>query len=51
VISKWLLAKLEWKAVCGESVRRETGESNPCRRQEKLEGGLLGHPPYPMVKA
>jgi len=32
------------------SVRRETGEPNPCRRQEKLEGRLLGHPPYPMVK-
>ena len=25
-----------------ESGRRETGESNPCRRQEKLGGRLLG---------
>ena len=33
-----------------EIVRRETGESNPCRRQEKFGGILLGHPSYLMAK-
>ncbi len=31
-------------------MRRESGESNPCLRQEELEEILLGHQSYRMVK-
>lgn len=36
--------------MCGETVRRESGELNTCCRQEELEEILLGHQPYRMVK-
>src|SRR4051812_45140370 len=38
-------------AGCGETVRRENGESNPCRRQGKPGEVLPGQPSYPKVKA
>ena len=34
-----------------EIVRRENGESNPCRRQGKPGEVLPGQPSYPKVKA
>lgn len=36
--------------MCGETVRRESGELNTCCRQEELEEILLGHQPHRMVK-
>ena len=36
--------------MCGATVRRESGESNPCRRQGKLGEMLPGHRSYRMVK-
>jgi hypothetical protein len=41
----------ERRAVCIERVRRENGESNPCRRQGKPGEVLPGQPSYPKVKA
>ena len=37
--------------MCGATVRRENGGSNPCRRQEKLGKMFLGRRSYRMVKA
>jgi len=37
--------------VCGATVRRESGGSNTCRRQEKLGKMFLGHRSYRMAKA
>jgi hypothetical protein len=37
--------------VCGATVRRESGESNTCRRQEKLGKMFLGRRSYRMAKA
>ncbi len=39
------------RAGCSERVRRENGESNPCRRQGKPGEVLPGQPSYPKVKA
>lgn len=36
--------------MCGETVRRESGELNSCYRQEELGEILLGQQPYRMVK-
>ena len=36
--------------MCRETVRRESGGSNPCRRQGKLGEMLPGHRSYRMVK-
>jgi hypothetical protein len=37
--------------VCGATVRRESGESNTCRRREKLGKMFLGRRSYRMAKA
>ena len=37
--------------MCGATVRRESGESNTCRRQEKLGKMFLGCRSYRMAKA
>ena len=44
------LAEGHWRAGCSEMVRRENGESNPCRRQGKPGEVLPGQPSYPKVK-
>ena len=37
--------------MCGATVRRESGESNTCRRREKLGKMFLGRRSYRMAKA